>query len=236
MDLRYCLLMRIFGCLMVLCFYLLPLFPQDRPIDDLFRRVTEAIEMNNSNQAIVLFKKAIDQNRVQAEVYYWTNKKANVVLFSKLALELALESKKEGNYDKANTFCRELISYASDHVEYLLLSAEINFSLGYEKQAVAFYEKILTIDEGHVKANIFLGNYYYLLGEKYKKELQAEYKKNLTPTRMQYARYRDRLLTIFSENYLKSRLLLSRVMTQFPSSEIKKTLERIALVEAEVNR
>jgi hypothetical protein len=39
------------------------------------------------------------------------------------------------------------------------------------------YEKILQLDADNLAANIFLGNYYYLMAEQEKKKLETDYKK-----------------------------------------------------------
>ena len=64
----------------------------------------------------------------------------------------------------------------------------------------------------------------------------SDYKKISAPTRMQYARYRDGLSRVMSTGYGKAREYLQKVISQFPSTEAQKTLERIKLIEKEVNR
>lgn len=49
------------------------------------------------------------------------------------------------------------------------------------------YEKVLQLDADNLAANIFLGNYYYLMAEKEKKRLDTDFKKLASPTKMQYA-------------------------------------------------
>ena len=53
---------------------------------------------------------------------------------------------------------------------------------------------------------------------------------------MQYARYREGLSQILTTRYIKAKGYLERVVSQFPSTEAKKTLDRIKLIEKEVNR
>lgn len=48
---------------------------------------------------------------------------------------------------------------------------------------------------------------------------------------MQYARYRDGLSRVMSTGYGKAREYLQKVISQFPSTEAQKTLERIKLIE-----
>ena len=49
---------------------------------------------------------------------------------------------------------------------------------------------------------------------------------------MQYARYRNGLTDIFTNNYTKAKTYLQRVLRQFPSTEAGKTLEKIKTLEA----
>lgn len=107
---------------------------------------------------------------------------------------------------------------------------------GRESEALETYRKVLSLDADNLAANIFIGNYLYLKAEREKKQLEADYKKISAPTRMQYARYRDGLSRVMSTGYGKAREYLQKVISQFPSTEVQKTLERIKLIEKEVNR
>ena len=66
--------------------------------------------------------------------------------------------------------------------------------------------------------------------------MENEYNKISSPTKMQYARYRDRLFRLFSTEYEKARASLKKVVQKFPSTEAKKTLDKILSIEKEVNR
>lgn len=103
---------------------------------------------------------------------------------------------------------------------------------GKEKDAVKMYEKALMLDADNLQANIFLGNYYYLQAEIEKKKIEEDYKKLASPTRMQYARYRNGLTDVFTNNYTKAKTYLQRVLQMFPSTEAGKTLDKIKKVEA----
>ena len=102
---------------------------------------------------------------------------------------------------------------------------------GRESEALETYRKVLSLDADNLAANIFIGNYLYLKAEREKKQLEADYKKISAPTRMQYARYRDGLSRVMSTGYGKAREYLQKVISQFPSTEAQKTLERIKLIE-----
>ena len=105
---------------------------------------------------------------------------------------------------------------------------------GKEKDAVKTYEKVLILDANNLQANIFLGNYFYLQAEREKKKLEDDYKKITSPTRMQYARYRNGLSDVYSNGYSKAKDYLQRVLQLFPSTEAGNTLEKIKKLEIEI--
>src|SRR3712207_2659953 len=80
------------------------------------------------------------------------------------------------------------------------------------------------------------GNYYYLMAEKEKEQLENDYKKLSAPTKMQYANYRDKMSKLFSNAYRRARVSLQKVVSKFPSTEARRTLDKISIVEKEVNR
>lgn len=106
---------------------------------------------------------------------------------------------------------------------------------GQEKDALRMYENILKLDADNLAANIFLGNYYYLMAEQEKKNWKVTTKLS-SPTKMQYARYRDGLSKLFATGYEKARSSLQKVVLRFPSTEAQKTLDKILRIEKEVNR
>ena len=67
-----------------------------------------------------------------------------------------------------------------------------------------------------------------------KKKLEDDYKKITSPTRMQYARYRNGLSDVYSNVYSKAKDYLQRVLQLFPSTEAGNTLEKIRKLEAEI--
>ncbi len=103
-----------------------------------------------------------------------------------------------------------------------------------EKDSVKTYEKVLILDANNLQANIFLGNYFYLQAEREKKKLEDDYKKITSPTRMQYARYRNGLSDVYSNGYSKAKDYLQRVLQLFPSTEAGNTLEKIKKLEIEI--
>lgn len=203
---------------------------------EMLQRVSAAIDNKQWEQAISLFRQAVNTNVEKAEMFYWTGVDKNTDVASKFANELASFYKKSRSYDKAYLFYKELLQKSPNDVNCLASCGEMEVCRGKEAEALKTYEKILTLDADNLAANIFVGNYYYLKAEQEKQKIENDYKKINTPTRMQYARYREGLSQILTTGYIKAKGYLERVVSQFPSTEAKKTLDRIKLIEKEVNR
>ena len=214
----------------------LPLALNAQSVDEMLQKVSAAIEAGQNGQAVSYFRQTIPLNIDRTEMYYWTNVDKNSEISSKLATELALAYKKKRNYDKAYLFYKELLQKDPNNVYCLETCAEMQVCRGQEKDALRMYEKILQLDADNLAANIFLGNYYYLMAEQEKKKLETDYKKLPSPTKMQYARYRDGLSMLFTTRYEKARNSLQIVVLRFPSTEAQKTLDKILRIEKEVNR
>lgn len=214
----------------------LPLTLSAQTADEMLQKVSVAIEAGQHGQAVSYFRQAIHLNIDRTELFYWTSIDKSSEISTKLATELALAYKKNRNYDKAYLFYKDLQQKNPTHVDLMEAVAEMQVCRGREKEALRLYEKILQLDADNLAANIFLGNYYYLMAEQEKKLLEIEYKKISSPTKMQYARYRDGLSKLFSSRYMKARDSLQKVVQRFPSTEAKKTLNKIILIEKEVNR
>ena len=203
--------------LLLFSLFSLPLMLNAQTADEMLHKVTVAIEAGQHGQAVSYFRQAISLN-------------------IDLSNELALAYKKNRNYDKAFLFYKELSQKDPDNVDYLEAVAEMQVCRGQEKDALRMYENILKLDADNLAANIFLGNYYYLMAEQEKKKLESDYKKLSSPTKMQYARYRDGLSKLFATGYEKARSSLQKVVLRFPSTEAQKTLDKILRIEKEVNR
>ena len=222
--------------LLLFSLFSLPLMLNAQTADEMLHKVTAAIEAGQHGQAVSYFRQAISLNIDRSEMFYWTSIDKSSEISSKLSNELALAYKKNRNYDKAFLFYKELSQKDPDNVDYLEACAEMQVCRGHEKEALRMYEKVLQLDTDNLAANIFLGNYYYLMAEKEKKRLDTDFKKLASPTKMQYARYRDGLSKVFSTDYQKARNSLRKVISQFPSTEAQKTLDKILRIEKEVNR
>ena len=204
--------------LLLFSLFSLPLMLNAQTADEMLHKVTAAIEAGQHGQAVSYFRQAISLNIDRSEMFYWTSIDKSSEISSKLSNELALSQKDP------------------DNVDYLEAVAEMQVCRGQEKDALRMYENILKLDADNLAANIFLGNYYYLMAEQEKKKLESDYKKLSSPTKMQYARYRDGLSKLFATGYEKARSSLQKVVLRFPSTEAQKTLDKILRIEKEVNR
>lgn len=213
-----------------------PLMLTAQSADEMLQKVSSAMETGQQGPAVSYFRQAIGMNIDRAEMFYWTGVDKTSEICPKMANELAVAFKKKRNYDKAYLFYKELLQRKPNDIDCLENCAEVQVCRGEEKDAMRTYEQLLKLDADNLAANIFLGNYYYLQAEGEKKRLENDYKKLSSPTKMQYARYRDGLYKLFGNGYEKARNSLEKVVQRFPSTEARKTLDKIILIEKEVKR
>lgn len=215
---------------------LCPLSAFGQTADVLLKKVAEALAAGRDDYAVSLFRQAADADAEQTEMYYWTQVYKGSAVAPRLAQELAVHYQDNRNYDKAYLFYREVLQVRPDDVELLVSCARVQLMRGDSDDAKRIYERVMTLDADNLQANIFLGNYYYLQAERARHKLNEDYRKIASPTRMQYARYRNSLSDIFSNTYSKARTYLQKVLQLFPSTEAGKTLEKIKAIELETNR
>lgn len=204
--------------------------------EGVLQKTSAAMAAEQWDQAVAWFGQAVMANPNKSEMFYWTEVDKNSDVCPKMALKLAVYYKKSRNYDKAYLFYKELLQKSPNDVNYLNGCAEMEVCRGKEEEALRTYEKVMELDANNLAANIFIGNYYYLKAEQEKQQLENEYKKIPIPTRMQHARYRDGLTRVVSTRYGKAKEYLQNVIRQFPSTEAQKTLNKIRLIEKEINR
>lgn len=213
-----------------------PLMLLAQSADDMLKKVSSALNGGQFSPAVSYFRQAISANADRSEMFYWTSVDKNSEVSSKLAYELAVAYKRARNYDKGYLFYKELLQKSPNNVDYLAACAEMEVGRGKEKEALRTYERVIELDSDNLAANIYIGNYYYLMAEKERNQLENDYKKIPSPTRMQYAHYKDGLNLLVSTGYGKAKECLLKVIQRFPSTEAKKTLDKIVLVEKEVNK
>lgn len=202
--------------------------------EGLLPKVAEALAGDKDDYAVSLFRQSLARDIAAAEMFYWTQVGKSSAVAPRLAAELAAGYKEQRNYDKAYLFYKEYLQYHPDDVPALASCAEMLLMRDKGKEAVRLYERVLTLDPDNLAANIFLGNYYYLQAERERQKLDADYRKISSPTRMQYARYRNSLSALFSDSYLRARQHLQAVLRSFHSTEAGRTLEKIKQVEREI--
>lgn len=211
-----------------------PLALSAQSAEEVLQKVSAAMAAEQWEQAVGLFRQAIQLNADKSEMFYWTSVDKSGGVCVKMVQELASHYKNIRNYDKAYLFCKEVLQKIPNDVTWLATCAEMEVYRGKEKDALQTYQKVLSLDANHLAANIFVGNYYYLMAEREKQQLMRDYKKISSPTRMQYARYKDGLNKLMTDGYGKAKGYLQNVVRQFPSAEVKKTLEKIKKMEAEL--
>lgn len=215
-------------------FLLSPLSVLAQSVGELLPKVTEALSEGKDDYAVSLFRNSIDAGVDKTEMFYWANVDKNSAVAPRFASELAVHYQEVRNYDKAYLFYKEFLQRYPQDVPALVSCAQMELMRGKEKDALKTFEKVLMLDGNNLQANIFLGNYYYLLAEKDKKKLDDEFKKITSPTRMQYARYRNSLADVYTNNYSKAKAYLQQVLKLFPSMEAGNTLEKIKKIELEM--
>ena len=224
---------------LTLLFSLIVTFPfvlSAQTAGELLQKVSAALSEGQDDYVVSLFRQAIAAGADQTEMYYWTQIEKNSAVAPRLVNELATYYKRKRNYDKAYLFYKEWLQYYPEDVPGLVACAEMQMMRGEAKDALKLYETVLALDADNLQANIFLGNYYYLQAERKKKTLEDNYKKIVSPTRMQYASYRNGLSDVFANGYDKAKNYLQKVLQLFPSTEAGKTLERIKILEKEMNK
>lgn len=217
-------------------FLSLPFALSAQSVEATLQKVSAALSASQWEQAATLYRQAIKTHPEKSEMFYWTEVDKNSDASTRMAQELAAFYKQTRNYDKAYLFYKELLQKKPNDVNFLTACAEAEVCRGKENEALRTYETVLELDADNLAANIFIGNYYYLKAEQEKQQLENDYKKISSPTRMQHARYRDGLSRVIATKYGKAKEYLLNVIRQFPSTEAQKTLNRIKLMEKEINR
>ena len=221
--------MRIFILLSVLLS--LPVTLTSQPATNLLSKVTLAVGENLSEQTLAMFRQTINDDAPNAEVFYWVYLDKQHTIAPKMAYELATYYKNSYDYDKAHAFFKEWARFYPDNVNAILAIAEVELLGGKEREALTTYERVLELDPDNLDANIYIGNFYYLKGALEKQKAESDYKRIKSPTRMQYAHYKNELNRVLAEEYAKARSHFENVLTRFSSVGARKALEEIKQME-----
>jgi tetratricopeptide (TPR) repeat protein len=220
-----------FVCLLLV----LPVYLQAQSEVNLLQKVSSEILNQKWEEAVATFRQAIGLDVDRADIYYRTEVDKNSVVAPRLAAELANYYKNIRNYDRAYSYYKELLERRPNDISLLSNFAESAFGRGKEKDAVGIYEKIVSIDPNNLRANIFLGSYYFMQAEQEKRQLDINFRRISSPTTMQKAHYRDGLKQLYSSDYSEAKGYLENVLKLFPSTEAKKMIETIAQRDKDVN-
>lgn len=215
---------------------LLPAAAWPQTEGSLLAKLSLAVDDKLYEQAENLFHQIVSADIESAEMFYWVHLGRSHVMAPKVAHKLAAYFEKNYDYDKANVFYKECAQFAPADVNRLLAVARTDVLRGKENEAIHTYEHILSMQPDNLDANIYAANYYYLQGEVEKQKIESDYKRIKSPTRMQYAHYRNELDRVFGDKYVKARVYFQSVMKQFSSVGARKALAEIAKVEKEMAR
>lgn len=225
--------MRRYRYILLMLLVSLPLFVSAVQSDGIMEKVEHAITAEDWKQAEESFRMAVKENTEEAELFFWKKLQKDVPCHTAMALALGEYYKDEHDFNKAYVFYNELIKLKPDDIGYLSACAEMKVRSGKPDEALPLYERILSLDIDNLAANIFVGNYYYFYAEKERSTIKNNYARLRVPTKMEYARYRESLNNLVNSDYAKAKGYLQRVVSKFPSVEVRKLLNKIRLVETE---
>nr|WP_320036651.1 tetratricopeptide repeat protein [uncultured Bacteroides sp.] len=228
--------MRINFTILISFFLLFSKSLSAQTVEQIMPNISHALAEQHWNEASNLFHIAVDKDLYKSEKFFLDSISLNCPARAEMLYQLGFYCKHTRNYEKAYVYYKELLQLKPNDVSYLVPCAELEVVLGKEDDALKSYEKILALDNNNLAANIYIGNYYFFTADKEKRTLDKEFKKVETPTRMQYANYRNELARLVTTEYEKAKAHLEKVISQFPSSEAKKTLDKIHSVELESNK
>lgn len=200
--------------------------------DTLVSQILMHYESENWDKVMVLFTDFAKKDTENAEVFYWLRASDNEILRPKVLLVLAKCYSEQQNASKAVVMYRELVMKCDPTTSILLDAARDVINLGDVRVTQLIYEKVLQKEPTNVVANMFLGNFFYLKGEKEFSRLDYHYSQKKKHTRMEYAEYRKQQQAIFETYYdkAKSHLLIVMSVKKF-SDEIENTLTKINQLE-----
>lgn len=199
----------------------------------IFERISANMAEEKWAEATTLFHQAMTNNIARADEFFWKEMESNNEGRRMMALDLGNYYRDKRIYDKAGQCFAEANRLSPNDVNCLSARAEIAVAQGREKEALDLYGIVISIDANNLPANIFIGNYYYLQADNERVALNHNYHAIEAPSRMQYARYRGAMEELVNTGYAKAKVYLERVISRFPSTEVKKTLGEIKRMELE---
>lgn len=213
---------------------LLPLSVPAQNAVVLLQKVTSLLSEKKWDAAANLFQQAVGKDVVRADIYFHAEVDKQSPAVVPFAEQLAVYYKNTREYAKAYNYYQLLLVNDPNDATYLSGCAESALGKGKEEEAVTLYDRVINLNPNNLRANIFLGSYYFMKAEQEKRSLDNAFKKIANPTTMQKAHYKDELKSLYASLYHKSKNYLEAVVKSFPSSEAKKMLATIAERQAEL--
>ncbi len=213
--------------ILILLFFLIFTSSKSQVNDSIVAEILVQCEQKNWDKVLALFKPFAQLDPHNAEVFYWLRAAENESIKGKVLPILAKSYLANNNPAKAIELYKEMVLKTTQPVSILLDIAETVISLGDVRVSQLIYEKILEKDSTNLKANLFLGNFIYLRGEKERLRIEYVYSKKKKHTRMEYAEYRKELSNLFDLYYIKSREHLVRANKLRHSVELVNTIQKI---------
>lgn len=219
----------------LILFLSLPICLRAQSSNGLLQQVSKQIAEQKWNDALTTFRNFIGNDIIKAEIYFRTEIDKKLPIAMEFEEELALYYKNTRNYERAYNYYKELSAERPNDMNILSGLAETAVGRGYEEEAVALYQKILSLNKNNLRANITLGSYYFMQAEQAKRQLDNAYHHFTNPNSMQKAHHKDQLKELYTTLYLKSKSYLDAVLALFPSTEAKKMLTTIGTRNKEIN-
>ena len=99
-------------------------------VGETLQKVSAALDNRQWDQAVTLFRQAVNTNVEKAEMFYWTGVDKSLEVSSRIGRELAAYYKKSRSYDKAYLFYKELLQKSPNDVNCLVSCAEMEVCRG----------------------------------------------------------------------------------------------------------
>lgn len=224
---------KFFTIVCLLC--VLPLYMHAQTAEELLQRVSTLISAQKWNDATNTYRTAIGLDIRRSDIYYRTEVNKDSPISMIFAEELATYYKNTRNYERAYTYYQQLLKNKPNSINYLAGCAESAFGKGETDEALQLYDKIVSLDSKNLRANIFLGSYYFMLAEQNKRKLEKDFSAIASPSSMQRAQYHDKQKELFAADYTKAKGYLENVQKLFRSTEAAKMLTTIGEREKEMN-
>lgn len=219
----------------IICFLLLAWMLPAQNATALLQKVSSLLTEKKWDAATELFQQAVGKDVERSDIYYRAEVDKSSPVAIPFAIRLAIYYKNTRDYNRAYNYYKLLLTKDPDNASYLSGCAESALGKGQETEAVELYDKVINLNPKNLRANIFLGSYYFMEAERQKHLLDNNFKRIATPTTMQRAHYKDALKALYISSYLKAKHYLESVLKLFPSAEAKKMVATINEREKEMD-